>query len=300
MGLGSLALAACTQPGGGVPDEELRSYYAFAFQDLEQSGGNRSDTRPSDAPISTTLILSAFQDLAFDTFDGQRLILPQRANDPRNVLSRWEDPIRLAFLFGPDITPAQRTRFRKAVADVSRQLRRVTGHSITIAPEGTPFNVTVALLDRKDQRAFGRVIDRESETMRGIGSGIAESDVDTFCFVEPFAKDQEALELGGALVLIKAELPEDFYEICAHEELMHLMGMLNHTDLRPSVLNSDQEFSKITILDDIILAMLYDRRLKSGMSWGEVTPLLPTIASDAVRRLGVGRFVTNTPSTGGT
>ena len=52
-------------------------------------------------------------------------------------------------------------------------------------------------------------------------------------------------------------------------------------EARPSLFNDDLEFALLTEHDAILLRMLYDPRLRPGMTADEARPLLPAIARDA-------------------
>ena len=61
------------------------------------------------------------------------------------------------------------------------------------------------------------------------------------------------------------------------------MGLPNDSpDARPSLFNTNLEFAFLTDHDEILLRMLYDPRLRPGMSAAEARPLLPAIARDAM------------------
>ena len=68
---------------------------------------------------------------------------------------------------------------------------------------------------------------------------------------------------------------------CIHEELKQTLGLMNDDpDVRPSIFNDDQEFALLTEHDEILLRILYDRRLRPGMQADEARPLLPEIISE--------------------
>ena len=60
------------------------------------------------------------------------------------------------------------------------------------------------------------------------------------------------------------------------------MGLPNDSpEARPSLFNDSLEFALLTEHDAILLRMLYDPRLRPGMTAAEARPLLPAIAADA-------------------
>jgi hypothetical protein len=68
---------------------------------------------------------------------------------------------------------------------------------------------------------------------------------------------------------------------CVHEELAQGLGLSNDSPLaRPSIFNDDEEFATLTSHDELLLKMLYDPRLKSGMSLPEARPTIKQIAAE--------------------
>jgi len=84
------------------------------------------------------------------------------------------------------------------------------------------------------------------------------------------------------IVLIRAEHPPLTRLSCVNEEMAQAMGLPNDSRAaRPSLFNGDLEFALLTEHDAVLLRMLYDPRLRPGMSVDEVRPLLPAIAETA-------------------
>jgi len=68
---------------------------------------------------------------------------------------------------------------------------------------------------------------------------------------------------------------------CFHEEIAQSLGLTNDSHLaRPSIFNDDDEFSTLTKLDKILLNILYDNRLKSGIVRNEASQLVRQIANE--------------------
>ena len=85
------------------------------------------------------------------------------------------------------------------------------------------------------------------------------------------------------IILIRAEHPPLTRLSCVHEEMAQAMGLPNDSpDARPSLFNDSLEFALLTEHDAILLRMLYDPRLRPGMTAAEARPLLPAIAADAI------------------
>jgi hypothetical protein len=85
------------------------------------------------------------------------------------------------------------------------------------------------------------------------------------------------------VALIRAEHPELLRSACIHEELAQGMGLANDSPTaRPSIFNDDEEFGLLTKHDELLLKILYDPRLKTGMTVEEATPIVQTIAAELV------------------
>ncbi len=61
--------------------------------------------------------------------------------------------------------------------------------------------------------------------------------------------------------------------------------MNDDEQLTHSVFNDSSRHSRFTVFDQIILNMLYDPRIKPGMSMQQTRPILPLVARDARRRV---------------
>ena len=59
------------------------------------------------------------------------------------------------------------------------------------------------------------------------------------------------------------------------------MGLANDSpSARPSIFNDDDEFALLTTHDELLLKMLYDPRLKAGMTLPEAKPIIRTITTE--------------------
>ena len=82
-------------------------------------------------------------------------------------------------------------------------------------------------------------------------------------------------------MLVKAEHPDLLRLSCIHEEVAQAMGLANDSpQARPSIFNDDEEFALLTRHDELLLKMLYDPRLKLGMTPAEARPTVQRIARE--------------------
>ncbi len=89
----------------------------------------------------------------------------------------------------------------------------------------------------------------------------------------------------SAAVIVSDE-GEFLFHRCLVEEVLQGLGPMNDDDtLIHSVFNDRSHHSRFTAFDQILLNMLYDPRIKPGMSTTQLQNILPLVARDARRRV---------------
>lgn len=284
-----LLAAACTPPQPVEPDlrgEALERLYADTARAIRSQGGLRTERNPPDAPLSIPILARNFERITFFSEfsrDGRQL----RSRGRPITLTRWADPIRMGVYFGPSVSQQQR---RKDLADVEALLatfRDATGLDIRYVPGGD-INFLVMVLEREEQIAFADEILRERQFHPSIANDLRNSRPSLLCSANLLSQDDGRRVIGFASALIKAEHREVMRTSCFHEELTQALGLVNDSfAARPSIFNDDEEFALLTLHDEILLRMLYDPRLRPGMTAREARPLLPQIAADAAAAAGL-------------
>ncbi len=285
QGLLAALVAGCTVVYD-VPDDRLVDYYAEVERVLRAEGLMRTDTRPADAAFTADDLVENFTRVAlYDEFSeqGGRYVEGQTPSS----LSRWESPVRVEIVFGASVPEAQADEDIAAVESFTRQLRRATGHDIAMAVAGAP-NMSVFFLNREEQRGFARSLVRHVDGAAAVADTLMNSTADAFCFAFTFGSDRPGV-YDSAIILVKAEHRDLMRLSCIQEEMAQAMGLVNDSPrARPSIFNDDDEFALLTLHDEILLRMLYDRRLRPAMTEAEARPLLPAVARDAARAMGAG------------
>ncbi|SDE43110.1 DUF2927 domain-containing protein [Limimaricola pyoseonensis] len=271
-------------PEPSAASRALGQHYRQLQSDLVGQGLLRGDGGGTDTPFTDTMLARNFVRIAlFDEYVDDGTGLRPEATVSR--LRRWEQPIRMDVQFGATVPEAQRVRDRNAVAAYAARLSRLTGVPITQTEEEGNFSVLV--LNEDDRLGYGA-------RLRQMVPGIADSSVrafltpprSTLCLVIAFSGD------GGntysrAVALIRGEHPDLLRLACIHEELAQGMGLANDSpQARPSIFNDDEEFGLLTRHDELLLKMLYDPRLRPGMSAAEAAPIARQIAAELVGGTG--------------
>jgi len=297
---GAIALAGCEPfpapppptpkprpelPGPAVkaPSDVSRAlsvYYKRLQNDLLARGLLRTDGGGPDVPFSSRNLTENFLRIAlYDELvsSNGRLV----ARETRSRLRCWNRPIRIAMEFGETVPLAQRKSDRAVTAAYARRLARLTGVSVAMSASGGG-NFHVAILNEDERRAFGP---RLRELLPGIHDEEVNLDTgmprSTYCLVLAFSDAPGSNTYSRAVAVIRGEHPDLLRKACVHEELAQAMGLPNDSPAaRPSIFNDDEEFGFLTHHDELLLHILYDKRLSPGMTPAEARPVVATIAAE--------------------
>jgi hypothetical protein len=194
-------------------------------------------------------------------------------------LRRWDQPIHFAVEFGASVPRSQQRQDRADVAKYATRLTRATGHPVSV---GGPTNFYVLFVGEDDRED---VIDAMAGRLPGVQkanlSSLRNLSDDIYCAVAAYSAGPDSSVYTAAVAVIRAENPDLLRLACIHEELAQAMGLANDSpSARPSIFNDDDEFALLTNHDELLLKMLYDPRLKAGMTLSEATPIIRTITTE--------------------
>ncbi|QUJ77019.1 DUF2927 domain-containing protein [Sulfitobacter albidus] len=254
---------------------ELRSYLNSVQRAQLGQGLLRRDGGGSDTPFTATMLARNFEQIAFfNEYDGSF-----SGRGGASPLRRWEGPVRMQVIFGDQIPPSERSSDTAAVRGYAARLARVTGHPVSLG--GRPnFIVIIA---GEDDRA--EALTQAAARVPGITAASLAPFVtlrrDTYCAVAAYAAGADANTYTAAVAVIRAENPGLLRLSCIHEELAQGMGLANDSPTaRPSIFNDDDEFALLTRHDELLLKMLYDPRLRPGMTADEARATVQAIAAE--------------------
>lgn len=265
-----------------LDDNSLVAFYAGVEGDLTASGRMRQETAPEDAPFTVDDLVRDFERVAlYDEYvdvDGRFL----RSETPA-LLRRWDRPIRVGVMTSRSVSAEAAGRDRANVAAFTRRLARLTGLDMRLA-EGPDVNYLVLFMSSAERAAFATQASERFPTFApAVMNALRDTPLDTFCTAYAFSEPGEPSVYSAVMILIRAEHPPLTRLSCVHEEMAQAMGLPNDSpESRPSLFNDSLEFALLTEHDEILLRMLYDSRLRPGMTAAEVKPLLPAIARDAL------------------
>ncbi|WP_240544751.1 DUF2927 domain-containing protein [Paracoccus sp. AK26] len=272
------AAAAEALTKASLASNAQRDFYARAELALRDRGRLRRDRVPQDAPIDVETLTRNFVAIALRDEYGSGGMRATGGGGPA-PLRRWGEPVRLQMEFGTVVDVAARRAYRVEVSQFAARLAGATGHPVSLA-EGNG-NFVVMVLSDDERRAIGP---RLAQLVPGIPpqdiAVMQGLDPDNFCTVFAYSRGAEPV-YSNAVALIRAELPPLLQTSCIHEELAQGMGLANDSPAaRPSVFNDDEEFALLTRHDELLLQILYDPRLRPGMTQAEAEPIVRQIAGE--------------------
>lgn len=278
-GLARPAPGADEAPAPSAESRALAAYYARVQSDLLAQGLMRTDGGGPDTRFDADDLVRNFEAIAFHDEHARGSL--GRASGTAGGLHRWESPVRMKAEFGPSVGPDMRAKDSASIASFANRLGRITGHPIGITRSASAnFHVLVASADDEDF-----VLRRVREIAPNIsGSALAvfrdlPRPIHCLVLAFPAARDDNVYQL--AIALIRAEHPDFLRLTCVHEELAQGLGLANDSPrARPSIFNDDDEFAFLTTHDEMLLKMLYDRRLRPGMRFEEARPAIEQMAAE--------------------
>lgn len=260
------------------PASQTMGQYLTGVQTALQTRGLLRTDDGAAIPTTAAQLAEDFTQIALrDEYQvAQGRLVPSVHAAP---LRRWDAPVTISPVFGDSVTDAQRASDRATLTAYARRLARASGHPVRLGGQGGNF--VVLILNEDERRAIG-------PRLNALVPGIPAADVkaietlapQNYCTVFAYSSGTGA-PYTNAVAVIRAELPQPLRTSCFHEEMAQGMGLANDSpDARPSIFNDDEEFAMLTHHDEQLLRMLYDPRLRVGMTEPEARPIVEQIAQD--------------------
>jgi Protein of unknown function (DUF2927) len=183
-------------------------------------------------------------------------------------IRRFDQPIRARIIGGGSI---DRTIAMARV--IEEYARAVPNLGLAIGAPVAAAEVEVRLIDEKDfqsalRDAFGAKI---------ANTFVARTDPQCMTSVNSTA-DGKIVHSVSFIIVDKGD---DVFLDCAYHELLHAFGLSNHDQHNPwTTLNQNRMVGYLTTYDRSLLTLLYDSRIKPGMTIRQARAVLPGIISD--------------------
>ncbi len=264
-----LTLTACAPPSAGP---ELADLYGRAEILYRTEAKFRTEYDPIDAPIDAQALERNFLKLAFNS---EEQVIDNKTIVPGGTvqLLRWSSDVTYSSI---GISLAD-SRHLDALA---LRIGGVIGRDVIATDDLAGADVKIWMLNGRERALLREnVADRFGESLGGfITAWTRRPELPCIGMISTDPKD-DSLSVG--LIFVKAELSGNFRRACITEEFTQVFGLINDDpQARPSIFNDDQEFIELTRHDEYLLKVLYDPRLRAGMTEAEARPLVRRIVQD--------------------
>ena len=263
---------------GDPKEEKLRKYYSRLEKRKTSLGLLRQDGGGADTPFDVQDIVEAFEQLAFyNEYDiDKNKLLP---NSNAVSLAKWKLSTNISVRFGGSVDEKQKDKDLKEINGLISNLSKITNHKIKISQQNVNMYVVVAKQKEIKSLISEIGLKRPEFDPKRIPI-ITQLPKDIHCMAMTSMSSEPNSAISSALVIIRSELPTIMRKACIHEEIAQSLGLTNDSHFaRPSIFNDDDEFATLTKFDEILLQILYDHRLNSGISKKEASQLVRQIAS---------------------
>jgi hypothetical protein len=182
-------------------------------------------------------------------------------------IRKYVTPVRV---FAAGSRADRKAQLAQVVADIGRRVQHL---DIAMASSAEDANVTVKLVRDRDlartiAQDYGRDRAREIKTS-----------LDPQC-LSGFRKN-DAYEIERSNVILTVDNGDFVFFDCAYEELLQSLGPINDTSSVPwTMFNDKVSMGFFDVYDQYILNLLYDPRIRPGMTVDEVKAVLPAALAD--------------------
>ena len=180
-------------------------------------------------------------------------------------IHRYDHPIRARVISGGSVERMQAMR-----TILEEYARSVPSLALSVVAADAPADVEIRLIDEKNFRAALRT---------AFGVKIANAFV---ARTNPQCMSSVKSNADGAILhslsFVIVDQGEDVFRDCAYHELLHAFGLPNHDQGNPwTMLNQTRTVGYLTVYDRALLTLLYDPRLRPGMTRRQARAALPGV-----------------------
>ena len=199
---------------------------------------------------------------------------------PAERVRKYDEPVRIFVVSKSE--PDRRPEIAAIVDDIRA---RVNHLDVAITNDRAAANFTVTLVAKRDLTQTIRSLYGKDEARR------IQKSLNPQC-LSGIGKDGR-YRIRRAEVILPVDAGEFMFYDCAYEELLQALGAINDDRSVPwTMFNDDVQMGFFDVYDQYLLNILYDPRIRPGMTKEEVNALLPDVLSttrDWVTKAGLPR-----------
>ena len=183
-------------------------------------------------------------------------------------ICKYDVPVRV-FAVGIN-RPERKAQLARVVADIAK---RVAHLDIAMAETSDGANVLVTLV--RDRNLFRTIRSfYGEERAREIRKSLDPQCLSGF-------RKSEKFEIEHSDAILTVDNGDFVFLDCAYEELLQSLGPINDTSSVPwTMFNDKVSMGFFDVYDQYLLNILYDPRIKAGMTVAEVQAVLPEVLAD--------------------
>ena len=195
---------------------------------------------------------------------------------PAERVRKFDEPVRIFLDSKGDID--RRPEITAIVADIRAHVNHL---DVAVTTDRQAANFVVRLVAARD-------LDRTIRSLYGSDKAKRiQQTLNPQC-LSGIGKDQR-YRIRRAEVILPVDAGDFTFYDCAYEELLQALGAINDDRSVPwTMFNDDVQMGFFDVYDQYLLNILYDPRLRPGMTKAEVNALLPDVMSTA--RIWVGNL----------
>jgi hypothetical protein len=268
--LASILPAAARRPA--MQARRLRNGMAMALAAIVLAGVGNAPAHAENADISSRRA-SERRDFTNDEIKDGFFKIAFRAelqlDAPAERIRKFDEPVRI-FVVSKG-TPDRRPEIAAIVADIRS---RVNHLDVAITDDRKAANFTVTLVAGHNLKRTIRSLYGDARAAR------IQRSLNPQC-LSGIGKD-ELYRIRRAEVILPVDLGEFTFYDCAYEELLQALGAINDDRSVPwTMFNDDVQMGFFDVYDQYLLNVLYDPRIRPGMTKAQVKALLPDILPTA-------------------
>ena len=182
-------------------------------------------------------------------------------------IRKYDMPVRV---FADSNRPDRKAQLAGVVADIGRRIAHL---DIAMTDDSATANIQVKMVRDRD-------LDRTITTFYGSERAREiKTSLDPQC-LSGFRKNDN-YEIQHSDVILTVDSGDFVFLDCAYEEMLQSLGPINDTSSVPwTMFNDSVSMGFFDVYDQYILNLLYDPRIKAGMTVEEVKAVLPEVLAD--------------------
>lgn len=183
-------------------------------------------------------------------------------------IRKYDRPVRI--FIDNQGKPDRSEQLRNIVSDIAGRIRHL---DLTVTDDRSSAAMIVTLVrDRHLQKTIARLYGSDR-------ARVIKTTLDPQC-LSSFAKD-DRLAIISSNVILTVDQGAFTFADCAYEEILQALGPINDADSVPwTTFNDEVSSGHFLIYDQYLLNILYDPRIRTGMTIDEVKAALPGIMPD--------------------